>query len=279
MVKIITDSSSELLADYQEKYNIAVVPMPINFGDETYLSGVDITTKEFYKKLRESTQLPTTSMVNEYAWKEAYEKEVKKGNEVVAITISSKLSVTFEQASNAAKEVGKDKVYVVDSLNASFGQAQVVLEAVRLRDEGKSASEIYEELNKFVHKVRLVAFVDTLHYLKMGGRLKSTAAMIGSLLKVKPIVGVEGGFVVSKSKAIGKPNAFKKIASMIKDIKIDKSKRIIVAHADDENTKEEFKKFITEELNIVVTDDLELGSTIGVHVGPGAVGISLVEEE
>ena len=278
MVKIITDSSSELLANYQEKYNITVLPMPINFGKETYLSSVNITNEEFYKKLKQSTSLPTTSMVNEFSWEEAFAKELKKGNEIIAVTISSKMSLTYEQANNAAKKLDNKKIYVVDSLNASFGQAQVVLEAIRLKDEGLNAKEIQERLNKFVHKVRVIAFVDTLHYLKMGGRLKSSAAMIGTLLKVKPIVSVEKGSVVSKSKAIGKPNAFKKLVSLLKEIKIDKSKRIIIAHADDEKTKDEFKKFITDELQIIVSDELELGSTIGVHVGPGAVGISVVEE-
>ncbi len=278
MVKIITDSSSELLANYQEKYNITVLPMPINFGKETYLSSVNITNEEFYKKLKQSTSLPTTSMVNEFSWEESFAKELKKGNEIIAVTISSKMSLTYEQANNAAKKLDNKKIYVVDSLNASFGQAQVVLEAIRLKDEGLNAKEIQEKLNKFVHKVRVIAFVDTLHYLKMGGRLKSSAAMIGTLLKVKPIVGVEKGSVVSKSKAIGKPNAFKKLVSLLKEIKIDKSKRIIIAHADDEKTKDEFKKFITDELQIIVSDELELGSTIGVHVGPGAVGISVVEE-
>lgn len=277
MVKIITDSSSDLLAHYQEKYDIAVVPMPISFGDESYLSGVDLSTEEFYQKLKKSTKLPTTSMVNEYSWQQAFQKEVDKGNEVVAITISSELSLTNEQANNAANLVDANKVHVVDSLNASFGLAQVVMEAVRLRDEGKTAKQIYQALQDFVPKVRVIAFVDTLHYLKMGGRLKSSAAMIGTLLKVKPIVAIEDGHVISKAKAIGKPKALNKLVEIVKKSNIDKSKRIIVAHADDVDTNNHFKSFITEKLNIVATDEFEIGSTIGVHVGPGAVGISYIE--
>lgn len=276
MIKIITDSSSDLLEHDIKKYGVSIVPMPITFGDETFLSGQNITNEEFYTKLKQSKELPSTSMVNEYAWSEAFKKEVDKGHEVIAFTISSKLSGTFEQAQLAAKNIDEDKIFVIDSLNASFGLRHLIIEATKLRDEKKSASEIVEHVKAMINKVELVAFVDTLHYLKMGGRLTGSAALIGSVLNIKPLVSVDGGYVVSKTKALGKTNAFKKIASQLKAADIDTSKPIIIAHANDERAMAEFKAFLEKELKTELTYQTEIGSTIGVHSGPGAVGVSYV---
>lgn len=277
MVTIITDSSSEILAKEQKEYGIKVLPMPINFGEITFLSGENLSNEEFYDRLLLAERLPTTSMVNTFTFKTAFEQEIARGNDVVCIVISSEMSITFEQAKAAASEVSSEGIFVVDSRNASLGQAALVLEAVRLRDEGKSAKQIYEEISKLKDKVCVFAMVDTLKYLRAGGRLSGTAAVVGTMLKVKPILTVEDGKVVNKGKAMGKNKAFKHIVSAIKEIKIDRTKSIVIAHACDLGIECEFEEMIAREAGIKPTHILQIGSTIGVHVGHGAVAISFFE--
>ncbi len=278
MVSIITDSSSEFLVDEQKRMKVKVVPMPINFGDENYLSGVTLSNKEFYDKLKHSKVMPTTSMVNSFDFAEAFKKEVAKGNDVVAITISSELSVTHQQAVIAAEEVDAKKVFVVDSRSASLGQAWLVYEAVRLRDEGKSAKEICTILTELAKKVKVIAVVDTLKYLKAGGRLSGTAALIGTVLNVKPLVGIEDGKVVSVNKAIGKNNAIKTLISTAKKYGVDTSQKVIFAYSDSSGVLDEFKEKFYENFDVENEDTVQIGVTIGVHVGHGAVAIAFLEK-
>lgn len=277
MITIITDSSSEMLAREQKKYGVKVLPMPINFGEATFLSGEDISNEEFYDRLLLAEKLPTTSMVNTFNFKAAFKQEIARGNDVIAIVISSHMSVTFQQAEAAAAEVGRGRVFVVDSKNASLGQTAIVLEAVRLRDEGKTVKEIYEEVSKMTERVRLFAMVDTLKYLRAGGRLSGTAAAVGTMLQVKPILTVEDGKVVNKGKAIGKNKAFRYIVSAIKEMNVDKTKSIVIAHACDNKVRKEFEDVIARDIGIKPTEVVQIGSTIGVHIGHGAVGVSFFE--
>ncbi len=278
MISIITDSAADLLQVVQKERKIKVIPMPINFGDKQYFSGENISNPEFYAKLKAADKLPTTSMINSYTFKDAIEKELSKGNDVVLIVISSKLSLTYEQAVIAAKETNSKKVFVVDSLNAAMGEGALVLEATRLRDEGKTAKQIYEELNKLIPKLRVLAVVDTLKYLKAGGRISGTKAIVGTLLNIKPIISVENGKVIDKAKAIGKNNAYKQVASMVGKLNVDTDKNIVIAHACDGTLLNEFSNVIKNVCKIAPTVITEIGSTIGVHVGPGAVGIAFFEE-
>lgn len=274
MVKIITDSSSEFLTEQQEKYGVSVLPMPINFAEGTYMSGVDITDYEFYAKLASSKTLPTTSMINSYTFKKAFEEELSKGNDVVAIVISSDLSVTYSQAVSAAQEVDGKRIFVVDSKNASLGQHALVIEAAKLRDKGLSAEEIFNSLNQLKEKIRLHAMIDTLKYLRAGGRLSGQAAVIGTLLHVKPMMVVEEGKVVNKGKAIGKFNAFRYIINNVKKDDIDFSKTFVLAHGCNEKMAKEFHDIFAKETGIEVTDKALVGATIGVHTGPGAVAVA-----
>lgn len=274
MISIITDSASEFLKDYQDNYNVKVLPMPINFEEKSYLTGVDISNIEFYEKLQKAHKLPTTSMVNSFTFKTAFEEEIKKGNDVVAIVISSNLSVTYEQAVIASKEVNEQKIFVVDSKSCSLGQTCLVLEAVKLRNENKTAEEIFNTLNELKTKIKVLAMVDTLKYLKAGGRLSSTQAAIGTVLHVKPLVAVEDGKVVSKSKALGKLNGFKKIIENINSADIDKTKSFVLAHSCDDKIKTELETLINKETNVTITNIVNIGATIGVHSGPGTIGVA-----
>ena len=199
-VRIICDSSADVSEETREK--ITVIPLNLYFGDEEYLDGVNITYKEFYEKLIESDELPHTSQANPETFRSVFE-EVEKNNETaILITLSSTLSGTYQSALIAAEDY-EGKIYVVDSKNATIGSGILAELAVRLSEEGLSAKEIFDKLNEEKEKICLMGIVDTLEYLKRGGRISSTAAFAGDLLGIKPVLRIKDGEIVILGKARG----------------------------------------------------------------------------
>ena len=182
-VRIITDSGSDILSGEHE--GLVVLPLSIMFGTTTYADGVDLSHERFYELLVEEDDLPKTGQVNPFAFSQAFEEAYEAGDEVVCITLSSKLSGTYQSALTAASEA-KVVVRVVDSLNVCVGERILVEYALRLAAAGKSAAEIAEELERVRGNVCVVALLDTLEYLKRGGRISSAAAGVGALLSAAP---------------------------------------------------------------------------------------------
>ena len=178
-IRIITDSASDILPKEAEKLNIKVLPLKTYFGEEEYLDGVTITNAEFFQKLVESDVMPTTSQLAPYEYEDAFREAIEAGDEVISISLSSKLSGSYQSASIAAEEFG-DAIALVDSENVSLGEWTLVQLAVRLRDEGKSKQEIVDILEEKKKKIRVIALLDTLEYLKKGGRISSAAAFAGT---------------------------------------------------------------------------------------------------
>ena len=179
--KIIIDSACDLTKEEADKLGVILVPMIIRFDDDEYLDGFNISKQEFYEKLIENANLPKTSQINPERFKEEYEKVVSNGDEAVVITISSKLSGTYSSAVKASAEY-KDKIFVVDSLNASLGVRLLFNYAYRLLNEGKNAKEIASELEKAKKRLNLLAMLDTLKYLRKGGRISALVAFAGELM-------------------------------------------------------------------------------------------------
>lgn len=281
-VKIITDSSSDIRTTDANRHDITVLPLKTNIDGVEYLDGVTITHEEFYEKLSTCNQLPTTSQLTPYEFESAYKEALQTHDEAVVITISGKLSGTAQSAVTAAQEF-EGKVFVVDSDNATIGQQVLVNYAIRLRDSGLSAESIADELNRVKSRVCLVALVDTLDYLVKGGRLSKTAGFAGSLLQIKPVLGVEDGEV----KVLGKARGSKQSSNMLTETigkkgGIDFSMPLMLAYSgtDDsllqdyiENSRTIWEGNI-DELPISV-----IGSTIGTHAGPGAVAVAFFANE
>lgn len=274
MVKLIIESSTDMAASLREK--VAIIPLPITFGEKTYLDGVDINKKGFYEKLISGKDLPTTSQASPMVFGEYFAEAIKAGDTVVCLTISAKLSGNYQSACIAAEEY-PDQVFVVDSLNATVGAGILAEYALGLIEQGLSAQEIAEELTRKRDQVRLVAMVDTLEYLKRGGRVSTAVALAGGLLHIKPLVCLEDGEVKMKDKARGGKQAAAKLTEMIQKVGgIDPEMPLLLGYAGltDENLQEylqntqEFWKAFGE------LDYTEVGSAVGTHVGPGAVAIS-----
>lgn len=277
MVKLIIDSSADISEKEANELGIKMLAMPITIDGEDYLDGVNLLPIQFYEKLVKCKELPKTSQVTEFRFEEAFKEETDKGNEVVAIVLSSKLSNTCNNAMQAAEKF-KDKVYVVDSLNATVGAKILVEYALSLVKEGKSAKEIFEILEEKKKKVQVRAMIDTLKYLKKGGRINPLLAFAGELMGLKPMAAVIDG----KVEVIGKCLGLKKAVGFLqKDIEalggIDFSMPFIVLYSGDEEAKAD--KYIQDNAEMwkCGVENVRkgcMGGTIGTHVGPGAIGVA-----
>lgn len=276
-VRIITDSGSDILPG--EHSGVVVLPLSITFGTTVYQDGVDITHERFYELLVEEDDLPKTGQVNPYAFSQAFDEAAAAGDDVVCITLSSKLSGTNQSALTAASEA-KGVVRVVDSLNVCVGERILVEYALRLVEQGMSAVEIASELDRVRSSVRVVALLDTLEYLRRGGRIGSAAGKVGELLSIKPVVAVEDGEVVVLGKARGSKNGRNLLNEQVsKAGGIDLSMPIALGYTG--LSDKLLRKYIGDSRSLWegVFSEGELpihsvGATIGTHVGPGAIALA-----
>ncbi|MBQ4049254.1 MAG: DegV family protein [Clostridia bacterium] len=273
-IKILTDSASDISREDAQKMGIEIAPLKISFGEEQYYDGVDLTPNEFYKKLVKSKSLPKTSQVTPYDFEQKFEQLTANGDEVIAIVLSSKLSGTCE-AAKAAAERFAGKVHVFDSLNVAAGERIICNYALSLIEKGLSAKEVVAELEKIRDKVCITATLDTLEYLKKGGRISGASAIMGSILNIKPVAKLDDGVVKMMGKARGYKKAIALMNNAIKEsgVDFDKPCGIIwtglepeIATAYLQNSKDLWGEHRVPTYIV--------GSTIGTHIGPGVVGVA-----
>ena len=274
-VRIITDSGIDLPGELDPR--LTVIPLGITFGTTTYADGVDLTNDRFYEMLIESDELPKTSQATPYAYQQVFEQVRAAGEEAVVITLSSALSGTYQSAVTAAADY--PEVHVVDSKNVTIGQSLPVLYALRLVDEGLGAAEIAEKVEAVVGRVCLLALLDTLEYLKRGGRIPKSVGAIGELLSIKPVVGVEDGEVVMLGKARGSKNGRNQLHQQVEKHGIDFTMPVLLGYTG--LSQKLLKKYLDDNRVIwegkVAEEDLPItsvGATIGTHVGPGAIALA-----
>ena len=276
MIKIICDSISDLPIEIIEKYNIDIVPLTVIFDNKEYLAGETLTTKEFYKMLRDTDIMPKTSQATYVQFKSAFEK-YDENTEIIYIAGSSTASGTY-QSSMLAKNDGHDNVSIFDTQNLSIGSALFVIKACEMVENGCSIEEIILSLEKLKKDVEVVFSVDTLEYLKMGGRISSTKAALGNLLSIKPILEVKDGLVVQKSQVRGKKQIYSTLAKTIvekfgKDLK---SRTIIIGCGDNIEDLEIMKESLEKEAEISNVYFVNIGCVVCSHSGPGVMGISCI---
>lgn len=281
-VQIVIDSACDLPAQTAQNLGLTLLPLRTIFDGQEYLDGVELTPRQFYEKLIETDLTPTTSQVPPADYETAFEKLTANGDTVLCITVSSQLSGCCQSAHIAAERFG-DKVIIVDSENVTIGEQLLVLRAVQLRDENWSAWEMAEILNHEKKRIRLIALLDTLEYLKRGGRISSTAALAGTLLSIKPVIALQDGKIEMLGKARGSKNGNNKLIELVKNSNgIDFDKPFALAYSGLSDAM--LQKYITDshELYEGQTEYLPvcaIGSTIGTHAGPGAIGVAWFEKE
>lgn len=276
MIRIITDSASDLDLQLANEQNITVIPMQIQFGDTTYQDRIDLSIDRFYEILIESDDLPKTSQINPFTFEEIFEDVERCQDTAIVILLSSKLSGTYQSACNAAEQY--QNIYVIDSCNVSVGEQCLVQLACSLRDQGLSASAIVSQLNFEKERIVVLALLDTLEYLKKGGRISATAALAGGLLSIKPVVTIQDGAVKVLGKARGSKNGNNMLVQEIKSSGgIDFSMPLNLGYSGLDQTL--LNKYIEDSRSLWVSNVSSLpysriGSTIGTHVGPNAIAIA-----
>lgn len=274
-VRIIVDSTADLSARIKDK--VTVVPLTLRFGDEEYIDGVTITKTEFYEKLIESDVMPTTSQANVDSFDSVFSEIVENGDTAVVITVSSKLSGTYNSARIAAWE-HPSKIFVVDSQSVSIGIGVLAEAALELALDGCTAEYIADYLNEEKKRVRLIAMFDTLEYLQKGGRISKTVAIAGGLLSIKPVVTLKEGEICILGKARGSKQANNYLASEITNAGgIDFEKPLLLGYTGLSDIT--LKKYIEDSAHLYRDrlDSLEyttIGSVVGTHAGPGAIGVA-----
>lgn len=269
-VQIITDSGVDAAARFRERFTI--IPLRVSFGDTDYSDGVTLNKEDFYKKLETTDVLPKTSQATPPAFEEVFRRMRDEGKEAVVITVTSRLSGTYQNARIAAEEY--PNIRVVDSRNVSIGSGVLAQYAQQCADRGMGLDELTEHLIRMRDEVCLVARVDTLEYLKKGGRISNRAAFVGGFLNIKPIVMMKDGVLVSLGKARGTKKANHFLIEQIRQRGVDYDKPVLFGYTG--LSDQTLREFIHESRDLweghVEKPDVEqLCSVIGTHAGPGAV--------
>ena len=280
MIKIITDSTSDIDLKYAQELNVEVVPLKVIIDGKEYKDRIDLQPEEFYDLLVNSQTLPSTSQPSPQDFVDLYETAKNNNDSVIVITLSSVISGTYQSANLAKDLVDYDDIYVIDSLGTTQMQRLLVLKAVALRNEGMNAQDLYTFLEIYKHRIRLFAFVDTLEYLYKGGRLSRTAATAGTLLKFKPIIGFDEGKLDVFAKARGTQKATAKIVDLIQqDGEMDLDEPICIGYTGSSDGLDKFENTLRETLHFGETLHGIVGPVIGTHAGPGARLIAYVKKQ
>lgn len=271
-VKIIIDSTADTAPAVREK--CAIVPLCVRFGDTEYIDGVTINHKQFYEKLIESDTLPTTSQPTPDAFAQEYQKVVDAGQKAVVLTVSSELSGTYQSATIAATDF-PDSIYVVDTRTVAIGAGILAELAVGMAEQGADAETIVRRINAERDNVRVIALLDTLEYLKKGGRISKTVAFAGNLLAIKPVISVRNGVIEMLGKARGSKQANNLLVEQIGSAGgVDFDKPVLLGYTG--LTDALLQKYIADSAQLWQERKTELNCTpicsvIGTHAGPGAI--------
>ncbi len=270
-IKIVTDSTAYIDKLFIETHNIGIVPLAVNFEESINDEGFPGDFSAFFDRLSKSPNFPTTSQPSVGKFAKIFKDALQDGYEIIAITMSSKLSGTFNSASAAAKitDPTKDRISVIDSLTTAANLKFLIKKAIFLIEKGSSMEQIVKEIEVQKKHMGIRLTVSTLEYLKRGGRLSTTEAMIGSLLNIKPIIGLIDGELKALNKVHGKKKAMDK---MLEDVPSNVS-HISICHIEILEKAKEYEKLIQERFPKAKTEICEVGPVIGSHLGPETIGI------
>jgi len=279
-IAILTDSTANLPVEWVEQYNVRVVPLKIHWGNETFLDGVDITPNEFYTRLSHSKSLPTTSQPSIQDFLQAFESLADRADGIVVPVISSGISGTMASAQAAAREFSRVPVEIVDTRVTSAGLALVVLAAAQAAAQGKSLQEVRQTADEIIQRMHLFFAVDTLEYLHRGGRIGGASRYLGTVLNIKPILYFDlDGKLDALERARTKGKALQRLTALAEEKANGYPLHLGVIHANAPQVAQEFREQITHHLHCKEVFTLELSPAIGVHVGPGTIGIAFYTED
>lgn len=281
MIRILTDSAADLTPQELKRCQITAIPLSIQFGENTYRDGETLDKNRFYELLQSSDVFPKTSQPSPCDFEGFFQEAKDAGDEVIAILLSSALSGTYQGAQIAKTMVGYDQIHLVDSLSATVGERLLLLQAAAMRDQGCGASEIVTALEALKKRICIWASLDTLEYLYKGGRLSRTAAGIGTLANMKPIITVTGeGNVTVLKKCIGQKRSMEQIAKLMENKRPDPDYPLFGLYTYDRGNCAVLASRLAE-CGFVIPEAtwLNIGPSIGSHIGIGAYGVAYIAAE
>lgn len=270
-IKIITDSTADLSKELYEKYDIEVLPLLINFGEESYLDGVEINPQKVFERIEKDDILPTTAQVIPNRFIESYKKNLSEGYKIISIHMSSAMSGTYQSACIAKEALETEDIVVIDSQNVTAALGILVIKAAKLREKGYSIAKMEEELNDIREKIKVSIYFDSLEYLVRGGRISKTAGIVGGMLGIKLILEIKDGLMAVKDKLRGNKKSIKKIISDLENARLDEEVPVILIDVNNIEIKEALREYMkNNKVNFV---ECPVGSTVSIHSGPGCCGL------
>ncbi|MDW5300662.1 MAG: DegV family protein [Sedimentibacter sp.] len=278
-IRIVIDSTSDVTNEIIEKYNLKVVPLTVNFENESFLDKIELSSAEFFEKLAKSEKLPTTSQVSPGAFVEAFSEILLEGDQVLGIFLASEFSGTYDSARIAKDMIGSDNIRIIDSRSVCLGTFALILEAIELVNQNNTIDKIVAELDKAKENIVAVAGLDTLKYLEKGGRLSKGQAVVGSILNIKPVIEIKDGKINVIEKIRGKNKTINWFDEWIEKNNYNLSdKTVLLFHARNEDQLKILRDTIEEKYKIKNIIEQEIGSVIGTHTGPGVLGIGFLNK-
>lgn len=274
-IKIITDSTSDISQKEAKELNITVLPLHVIFADGEYADGIDLMPEEFYDKLVKSQNLPSTSQLTPEQYLPYFEAAKENNDSLIVLTVSSKLSGTYQSAVIAKDMVEYDNIYIIDSLTVTLGLQILIRKALDLLTLGYDVKRLVDELENTKHNIRLFAVLESLEYLKKGGRLSGVGAFAGTILNIKPIIEVKNGEVSVAAKARGLSAAYQKLIQLTnQNGGIDYNAHYCIGYSAYKDTMNNFVKAAGGDLSLDNALISPIGTVVGTHAGPGVCGIA-----
>ncbi len=280
MLRIVTDGAADILPEWAKEYGIDMIPVNILFGEKSYLQGVELDNEGFYKLVEETKRIPKTSQPSPHQFVEFYRKIAQKGDTILSIHITAKLSGTYASAIAAAEELkGEFNIIPIDSMVGSLGIGLLCREARKMERAGKSVDEIVKYIENTKSKIRVILTLDTLEYAKMSGRVKALQAALASVLNVKPIAVLSDGVLNMAERVRTRKASLERVLEMGKEEFGDKPVYLGVVHARDLKSGQALLEDAKKRFNAKETMISELAISIAANLGPGTVGLILCPVE
>lgn len=278
MVRIITDSLCDLTMAQAKELDIDILPLLVCFGKEQYKCGIELSNEAFYEKLETNQEAPSTAAVNPYEFEEVFRKYIDAGDDVVAILFSKRMSATFQSAVIAADSIDSDRLHLIDCENGAMGQALLIETAVSMREQGMSADEIVKKITALLPKTMTYIVIDTMEYLKRGGRISQSAALIGGLMRLHPVLQVVADGAKPIDKVKGKKSCNTWLINKLKEQKPDTDYKLVIGHS---NAPERAEMFRQQLIEAGITNEIFItciGPVVGTHIGPNCLGIGYIKK-
>jgi len=274
-IKLITDSTSDLTAELIRTYDIEVLPLNVHLGDKTYKDGESITLEEMYESIRKGGPFPTTSQVNPQDFHDVYEKYLLEGYKIISTHVSTSLSGTVQSAEIAKDMLGSEDITVIDSGGVSGTLFLSLIEAGEMIKAGKSYEDVVSGIRENAKKVKLLVAFDTLENLVKGGRVPKSVGTIGAVLGIKPLISIKEGKLEMVDKARGSKKATKSLIAFLDRANVRKGSKILMINS----INDEMRKTIGDHIKSLGLEyyDVKVGCVLGVHAGPGLVGVFNLE--